>query len=479
MNTTQTWTPPAPTYATAPTPGARHQLPGLARTARLLGVPLMPWQRQVARVATERRPDGRWRYRTVVVTVPRQSGKTTLVQALQVHRAITRPERLAAYYTAQTGKDASAKWAELVERIDSTPLAGLLPNPRLSAGNQALMFPNGSSLHPFPPKPTSLHGKTTPLVIIDEAFAHDTEAGSLLEGAVKPAQLTLPDKQLWIISTAGSAESTWLRSWVDQGRASIGDPEANLAYFEWSLADGLNPYDPANWWSFHPALGLTITEDSLADDAKGTPPGEWERGYCNRWVEAEAPIMDLTQFDGLAAEPEWLPRPAEDATLAITYAAANDRSEAVVQLSWMAEERAITTTLRAGQGLGWVPESVSLALTQYPTAVVGAHDDGPTRQITDWIRRDAIAQPAIITGHDWPTACSTWLWRANTGQLAHDGSPSLRAAVQAVATRPSGAGWVFSEQHSPSSIAALMASAAGVRLAEHAPAHAAPLMEFG
>ena len=137
---TDTWTPPAPTWATPPTPGARHQLPGLARTARLLGVPLMPWQRQVARVATELRADGRWRYRTVVVTVPRQSGKTTLVQALQVHRAITRPEPMAAYYTAQTGKDASAKWAELVERIDSTPLAGLLPKPRLSAGSQALLY---------------------------------------------------------------------------------------------------------------------------------------------------------------------------------------------------------------------------------------------------------------------------------------------------------------------------------------------------
>lgn len=474
-----TRTPPPPSYATAPTPGARHQLPGVARTARLLGVPLMPWQRQVARVATELRPDGRWRYRTIVVTVPRQSGKTTLVQALQVHRAITRPERLAAYYTAQTGKDASAKWAELVERIDSTPLAGLLPKPRLSAGSQALLFPNGSSLHPFAPRPTSLHGKTTPLVIIDEAFAHDAEAGALLEGAVKPAQLTLPDKQLWIISTAGSAESTWLRSWTDQGRASLGDPEANLAYFEWSLADGLNPYDPASWWTFHPALGLTITEESLADDAKGTPPGEWERGYCNRWVEAETPIMDLARFDSLAAEPEWLPRPAEDATLAITYAAANDRSESAVMLSWMAQDQAITTALRVGQGMSWVPEAVNLALTRWPDAVVGAHDEGPTRQLTDWVRRDGIAQPVVVSGHDWPTACSTWLWRANTDQLAHDGSPSLRASVQAAATRPSGAGWVFSEQHSPGPIAALMASAAGVRLAEHAPATALPVVAFG
>ena len=50
-----------------------------------------------------------------------------------------------------------------------------------------------------------------------------------------------PACTLWIISTAGSAESTWLRSWVDQGRASVTDPEANLAYFEWSPCQESRP----------------------------------------------------------------------------------------------------------------------------------------------------------------------------------------------------------------------------------------------
>ena len=41
----------------------------------------MPWQRQVADVALELDDAGRFAYPLVVITVPRQSGKTTLLRA--------------------------------------------------------------------------------------------------------------------------------------------------------------------------------------------------------------------------------------------------------------------------------------------------------------------------------------------------------------------------------------------------------------
>ena len=53
--------------------------PQVAEIARLLGTPFMPWQRQVADVALELLPDGSFAYREVIVTVPRQQGKTTMV----------------------------------------------------------------------------------------------------------------------------------------------------------------------------------------------------------------------------------------------------------------------------------------------------------------------------------------------------------------------------------------------------------------
>src|SRR5262252_3191012 len=79
---------PSPILAT---PRSDRQSYGgaVAKLARAMGKPMMPWQRHVADVALEIDADGRFVYNLVLVTVPRQSGKTTLFGAVLDHRAIT------------------------------------------------------------------------------------------------------------------------------------------------------------------------------------------------------------------------------------------------------------------------------------------------------------------------------------------------------------------------------------------------------
>ncbi|MGP9788286.1 hypothetical protein ACT3UD_18605, partial [Glutamicibacter sp. 287] len=80
-----------PRYATLPTAGADHELAAVELVAKLRNKPLLPWQRLVVRVATEKTAFGQYRYRTVVITVPRQSGKTVLVFNLDIARGIKYP----------------------------------------------------------------------------------------------------------------------------------------------------------------------------------------------------------------------------------------------------------------------------------------------------------------------------------------------------------------------------------------------------
>ena len=78
----------------------------MGRFARAIGRPLMPWQQEVADTALEVGDNGLFAYKLVIVTVPRQSGKTTLDGAVLEHRALTVP-RARCWFTMQTGKDAS------------------------------------------------------------------------------------------------------------------------------------------------------------------------------------------------------------------------------------------------------------------------------------------------------------------------------------------------------------------------------------
>jgi phage terminase large subunit-like protein len=194
----------APRYATERDPAAPSDGKRIAALAKALGKPLMPWQQQVVDVATEHEPDGTYRYEMVLVTVPRQSGKTTLVGPVQLDRILMN-DGVKVFYTAQTGKDARSRFNDLVKLMQASPLDAFARY-RYAAGSEAITI-GGSSLHIFAPVAAALHGETPPLVTLDEIWEWDEATGdAILEGAIIPAQVTLAGRrQVWMISTAGSA----------------------------------------------------------------------------------------------------------------------------------------------------------------------------------------------------------------------------------------------------------------------------------
>jgi phage terminase large subunit-like protein len=84
-----------PRWAT-PMTRRRTLAPQVATVARQLGLRLLPWQRQVLAVALER-AGRRPAYRDVLVSVPRQSGKSSLALALLIWRLLSAPDQLVLY----------------------------------------------------------------------------------------------------------------------------------------------------------------------------------------------------------------------------------------------------------------------------------------------------------------------------------------------------------------------------------------------
>lgn len=125
--------------------------------ARTLGTPLIPWQAHVADVASERRADGSYEYQVVVVSVPRQTGKTTLLRAAGVHRCLLGRD---VFYTAQTGKDARARWMDLVKVLRINAALRDRVKIRLRGGSEHVEFGSGAVFQVFAPTPESLHGYT-------------------------------------------------------------------------------------------------------------------------------------------------------------------------------------------------------------------------------------------------------------------------------------------------------------------------------
>ena len=109
------------------------------------------------------------------------------------------------------------------------------------------------------------HGYSLDLAVVDEAWALRDYR---VPAALTPTQIARPDPQLWIVSTAGTADSLWLKELVDAGRS--GETE-RLALFEWSAPAELGAAEVAGWEAANPALGATITADELGRARSRSP----------------------------------------------------------------------------------------------------------------------------------------------------------------------------------------------------------------
>jgi phage terminase large subunit-like protein len=249
-----------------------------AEVATALGLELLPWQRLVLDVSLEH-VRGRLAYRDIVVSVPRQSGKSTLLLVMIVYRLLA--ARCAIAYGAQARLSARQKllddWWPMIRR---SPLSKLFDVSR-ATGQEALLAlgGTGSRCRVISSDETSAHGATFSVAALDEAWSLDTAA----EQAVRPAMVTKHNAQLWIASTAGTAKSLWWANKVASGRGSVeAGRTSGLAYFEWSADPGADLTDPAVLRSFHPAVDLTIDLETLVSDISAMPsPAEAARAFGN------------------------------------------------------------------------------------------------------------------------------------------------------------------------------------------------------
>lgn len=435
----------APKFATRRTPANPSLGAVVGHVSKAVrGKTLMPWQQAVADVGCELNPDypGEWRYDTVIVTVPRQAGKSDLLGAIHTHRLIAYRNHLAVM-TAQTGKDAGKRWRAIAKDIPKDDAARLFEIKRGKGAEYIEYLPSGSSLSPFAPTASAVHGDSLNLATIDEGWAFTEAQGRDVEGAIKPTFATIVNSQLWIVSTRGTANSEWLNNKIALGRASVGDPDSRIAYFEWSADEALadeDPYGDATL-AFHPALGHTQTARKLRHLGEDASPGEWRRAYLNLPTETAETALDLAVWDSLRwnYDPEDAPTsfdpPKRPEDVVIAWDAALDGASATIAAAWLDDADnpcvAIAATV---PGTAWLrPALTRLAERGY--RAIAADDRGVNRTIRDELGADFADLP--LTWDQYGTACQSFLDRVRLGLLTHDGDRAVVEAIKVAVLRKS------------------------------------------
>ncbi len=483
---------PKPKYSPDRDPSYLTEGHEIARVARLMGRNLMPWQRHVVDIATEYRIVGpgesdddlhlghrHYKYSKVIVTVPRQSGKTLLMGPVRLHRMMTRPG-INCFSTAQTGKDAGKRMRDLQTLVAGSPIRGLF-KPRLSQGSEGLLCKdNGSTVTRFAPAHDAIHGETPHLVDYDEFWKYTEELGDAMLGGVTPAQITIKDdSQIWLVSTRGTARSVFMNKWVKLGRSKT---EKGLAYFEWSMPEGADPEDEATWWMFHPALGNTQTVASLREEmyGEGMTHAERMRGFMNILTEAEDPIIPPEDWDRLAVTPEEVP---DRSKVVISYEVAPGNERAAVLANWRdVDGMAVSRVLHSAPGTIWLTDYIRRLNAEWKSAAIAADDGGPSRRVTDELRnppecsrhaagecRRCTALEVMTPGmRDFGTACDAWLTMARDDKtFKQDGSKVFSNAVAHTVLRTTNGTERIDRDKSTGPVAEVIASAVGIWAYDH------------
>lgn len=429
---------PSPRWATPrrrdrPTYGGQ-----VAKIGRAFGQPLMPWQRHVADVALEVDPaTGHLAYGLVVVTVQRQAGKTSLLRPVLLRPVLTRVDG-AAWHTAQRLNNARRTWLKTARAVERSPLAGAF-TVRRTNGSETISFgPTGGELRPFAPLEESLHGETTHVVAVDEGWVFSAEQGEMLVQAIGPTQITVPDAQIWITSTAGTARSEWLRSLVDAARAAlqVGD-DPGCAFFDWGVPDGADLSDLQVYADHHPAYGHTIGMSSLVKARKEMPNlAAFSRAYGNRWTDAAEFIIDPVLWErGRTVEP------LQRSPLALAVEVSTDGDRTVIAAGGLlagGQAAAEIAEIRPGTA-GAAARLVELAERFSAVAVVvDPHSParGIHRELTEPSRRRrrGLALKVIDAG-DYCEAWSTFCEGLDDGTVMHRSHAELDKACEVAGTR--------------------------------------------
>lgn len=466
----------------------------VAKIAATLGTPLMPWQRYVADVALEVNPEtGLLAYRGVDVTVPRQSGKTSLILPAMVWRAMFRPgQRL--LYGAQTGTAAREKWEdEHLPMLESAaPLKGKW-RVRKTNGREAILWANRSIHGLLANTEKAGHGKVLDMAALDEYFA---QVDYRSDQAVGPAMITRADAQKWRLSTAGTSASVPFNAMRAAGRKRLetGAP-STAAFMDWCALPGMPRDSMETWLACMPALcpapvrGVcrcsrewrhTVTEPAVRSELEtyAEQPEEYDRAYLN--IGRDDGELDRDPNVPTVEEWELLQVPDGPGGGIVALAVditPNRRASAIVAVGETPEGLPRVKRLDHGDGVDWLlPRILELNERLKPvcwvlddksgagTLILPLERKGIVRMPQETDDRDARKGPQrgqlwIPTAQQYGAACGTFADTVRQGGLVHVGQEDLTVAIDGAKSRPLGDGlWGWGRKIASADISPLVAA---------------------
>ncbi|MBS0427597.1 MAG: terminase large subunit [Proteobacteria bacterium] len=234
----------------------------------------------------------------------RKNGKSAKGSGLLLYMLTADGEHGAECYTAATTRDQAR-----IVFDDAKAMAERSPGLRTHLGvaimqHSLTVAHTSSKAAPLAAEGSTLDGLNVHFALLDELHAHKTRA---VYDVIDTARGAREQPLLWTITTAGTDRSgicyerrTHVTKILD--RVVVDERVFGIIY---TLDDGDDHFDPANWIKANPNLGKSVQLDELtaqARKAEAVPSAlnNFLTKRLNVWVNGESPWMDMRAWDRCA-----------------------------------------------------------------------------------------------------------------------------------------------------------------------------------
>lgn len=454
----------------------------------VLEIELVPWQRwlliHALEIVGDLDNDWRFRYRTVLVLVGRQNGKTTIGVVLALFFLYILRVGLV-LGTAQDVAQAEETWELCVNMAQAdSVLAEQIQHVWRTNGAKRLQLKGGRDYTTRATTRKAGRGKSADLVLLDELREHQTwEAWS----ALSKTGMARDSFMLWCMSNAGDGTSVVLRHLRIKAHEKLGDPDGivaalgdsdittedeiadddTLGIFEWSAPPDCDKTDSLAQAQANPSLGYIMDWRNIRSACATDPDDVFKTECLCQWVTAAvAPPFPVGAWEaGQDVESSIAP----DSQLWWGVDVSDDRTRASIAVCGYRADRTLHIELvEYRSGVGWLQGWFASRVNEYHGMKVALQSRGaPVSAMADIIGAVDGVDIVPCQGPDVAGWCGRF-WDAvaacdkNNGSdsvpVYHLPQPALDLAANIAVTRPLGDGaWAWDRRKSLEDISPLVA----------------------
>lgn len=250
------------------------------RAVKLLkasGLLLDPWQSDILEDWMAMTPGKKWKCKTCGGSVPRQNGKTGLIEARSEVGMLLYGERV--LYTAHLQKTATETFEEMADFFDTPALRKYLKDIKTALGREQILLSNGGKIKFLARTRNGGRGQHGDLLIFDEA----QELEESQQGSFIPAISASLNPQTIYVGTPPDPTTPGVV--FRNLRKKITDGETKTsAWFEYSIENIGDVHNKDRWYATNPALGRRILEATVEGELEQMDIDTFARERLGWWT---------------------------------------------------------------------------------------------------------------------------------------------------------------------------------------------------